>query len=363
MTSKVLTWWRNNNKWLTVVGIITGIIAFIVLLFIIGLENGTGFGEYSTVTVTTTARGVTTQTTYQGGKTLWDWLQLLIVPLALAIIAVLFNLASTRTDQKIAMQRYEQDKQIATQRYEQDQHIALDKQREDLLQTYLDHMSELLLEKQLHSPTPPDEARNVARVRTITILSQLDTRRIGYVFAFLREAGLMSTTSESIVSLKQANLNTINFSQAQIDRVDLRDANLSKANLSKADLTYANLSEAILQEADLSEAILYGADFTRANLTSANLTKANLCRADLSGADLWIANLSGAALIDAKLNEAKLFKVDFSSADLSYADLSEAFLSEANFSEAKFNQTKLLRVRGLSESELETYKSRGAIIS
>lgn len=42
-------------------------------------------------------------------KTLWDWLQLLIVPFALAIIALLFNLASTRTEQKIAAQRYKQD--------------------------------------------------------------------------------------------------------------------------------------------------------------------------------------------------------------------------------------------------------------
>ena len=50
------------------------------------------------------------------------------------------------------------------------------------------------------------EVRNVARVRTITILFQLDARRIGYVLAFLCEAGLMSTTPEdSIVSLKHAH--------------------------------------------------------------------------------------------------------------------------------------------------------------
>src|SRR5579863_5043439 len=95
-------------------------------------------------------------------KTFWDWLQLLIVPFALAIIAFLFNRSTTRTAQKITAQRYkqdqeitekryEQDKQIAAQRYERDQHLALDKQREDLLQTYLDRMSELLLEKQLRT--------------------------------------------------------------------------------------------------------------------------------------------------------------------------------------------------------------------
>lgn len=210
-------------------------------------------------------------------KTLWDWLQLLIIPLALAIIALLYNLASTRTEQKIATQRYEQDKQItkehyeqdkqitkeryeqdkqiAKERYEQDQQIALDKQREDLLQTYLDRMSELLLEKQL-ATTPTDEVRNVARVRAITILFQLDARRIGYVFAFLKEAGLMSTASESIVSLQDANLSNINFSQAMLAKADLRKANLSEANLSEAILLEANLSGADLSGANLSGAIL-----------------------------------------------------------------------------------------------------------
>jgi MFS family permease len=68
------------------------------------------------------------------GKTVWDWLQLLIIPLVLALAALFFNQANSRTERQIAMQRYEQDQQI-----------ALDKQREDLLQTYLDRMSELLL--------------------------------------------------------------------------------------------------------------------------------------------------------------------------------------------------------------------------
>src|SRR5215469_4624297 len=176
---------------------------------------------------------------YQPTKTLWDWLQLLLIPLVLAVAALLFNRATTRTEQM----------------------IALDKQREDLLQTYLDRMSELLLEKQLHSPASPyeirnvtrDEVRNVAQVRTITILFQLDARRIGYVFAFLREAGLMSTTSESIVSLKQANLTEINFSQAVITEVDLRDTILYKANLSGAFLLEANLSRAFLYKALVTE--------------------------------------------------------------------------------------------------------------
>src|SRR5260221_5154380 len=196
---------------------------------------------------------------YQPTKALWDWLQLLLIPLVLAVAALLFNRATTRTEQT----------------------IALDKQREDLLQAYLDRMSELLLEKKL-ATSPSEEASNVARVRTITILFQLDARRIGYVFAFLREAGLMSAYSDSsIVSLSQANLN----------KIDLSQANLSEANLSEANLSEANLSETNLRQANLSEANLFGANLGKANLSEANLSEANLGKANLGKANLFGADL------------------------------------------------------------------------
>ena len=162
------------------------------------------------------------------------------MPLVLALIALVVQRANSRTERQIAKDRYHQDREIAKQRYEQDQQIALDKQREDLLQVYLDRISELLLKERLRSSAVDAEVRNVARVRTITILFQLDARRIGYVFAFLREAGLMSTTpNDSIVSLKDADLANINFSQA---------------NLYKADLSGANLTGAIVTEEQLAKA-------------------------------------------------------------------------------------------------------------
>jgi Pentapeptide repeats (8 copies) len=165
-------------------------------------------------------------------KSLWDWLQLLVVPLVLAIVALVFQLANTHTERQIAQQRYEQDQQIAKQRYEQDQQIALDKQQEDLLQVYLDRISELLLKESLRT-SPSEEVRNVARVRTITVLTQLNARRIGHVFTFLREAGLMSTASTSnVVSLKHANLRAVKWGQA-----DLSDANLSGAIFSQEGAT------------------------------------------------------------------------------------------------------------------------------
>jgi uncharacterized protein YjbI with pentapeptide repeats len=312
MEERFRSWWQIVRKSLAVVGIIVACVLGITLLVVIALAyifNVNIPGLH--------------------GKTLWDWLQLLIIPLVLAVIALLFNRATTRTEQKIAADRYQQDIEIASRHYHEDRHIAerryqndrriaLDKQREDLLQSYLDRMSELLLKEKLRSSEVDAEVRDVARVRTITILFQLDARRIGYVFAFLRQTGLMSTTpNDSIVSLKSANLEKINFSQANLFRTDLSGAGLSLADLSLADLSGADLS---------------GADLSEANLIRANLSEANLLIADLSEA--W---LSGA---------------DFRGADLSEANLSGANLSEANLSRARVTEEQLAKAKSLRGATL-----------
>src|SRR5437867_1854192 len=82
-------------------------------------------------------------------------------------------------------------------------------------------MSELLLNGNLAERTAdgqlnPEYKRGclVARVRTITVLTQLDARRITYVFAFLREAELMSATKDdNAISLGNADLHAVDWSQ------------------------------------------------------------------------------------------------------------------------------------------------------
>ena len=232
-------------------------------------------------------------------RTLYDWLQLLIIPFVLAIAALLFNFATTRTEQKIAAQRYDQD-----------QKLALDKQREDLLQIYLDRISELLLNKQLRISEPDSEVRNVARVRTITILYQLDARRIGLVFAFLRESGLMSTNNnENIISMVEANLEHINFSQAWLQKTNLSGAWFAEADFRKTNLDKTDLSRAYLGNANLSGAWLFETNLSDSNLSGANFSGANLARADFSGSNLSDADFSDAFLNESKITDEQLKKV------------------------------------------------------
>src|SRR3989442_986202 len=150
--------------------IIALVIAAMVLIFVESLINGTGFNSYYTTSTTRTISGsppiITRTETYQPGKTLWDWFQLLIIPAVLAIAGYTINLTISRSEQE------------STRLRDQTEHeIAEDNQREAALQDYIDKMSELLLEKKLRESPEGNEVRKIARVRTLTVLPRLDANR------------------------------------------------------------------------------------------------------------------------------------------------------------------------------------------
>src|SRR5260370_25810529 len=73
---------------LLTIGIIVALIVFILAVWMFGWD-WTGFnGGYSTITTTSTSHGITTTTVRPPGKTVWDWMQLLIIPLVLAVAAL-----------------------------------------------------------------------------------------------------------------------------------------------------------------------------------------------------------------------------------------------------------------------------------
>jgi hypothetical protein len=197
------------------------------------------------------------------GRTLWDWLKLL---LAVAIPAVLAFYG-----QRISRLQY-LGQQEAEEKRAQD----------EALQAYLDKMTALLVDKELGKPADnedklnEDAVRTIAWARTKTVLRRLDGNRKGAVVRFLREARLIEKGRPVIRSLRGAELvgailERSVLEDTALDEVDLREAILDEANLTGADLCGANLTCA-----NLTDAILVGADLYRARLTGAYLDRANL---------------------------------------------------------------------------------------
>ncbi len=319
----------NLNLKPLVAGIIpvVGVVLFIFFQHILW-PDGLGFAEGQSVTRTVekNTKGNITKTveTIQTdhGKTLWDWLSLLGVPLTLAVLGYFLQQAQQRQAEELAKEQRE---------------LASDETKEEVLQVYFDRLSVLLVDKNLlaiaaKTPTAGseekellDSAIDVIRARTLSILRRFenDKERKTSVIRFLIEADIIGKLS---LSLTGANLGGASLSATNLSRVDL-----SYADLSRADLMYANLSRADLSTANLS----------RANLMYANLIYANLSGANLSDVNLSDANLSNTNLSDANLSDANLSLTDFSLADLSYANLSYANLSDANLSYTDLSGTNL----------------------
>lgn len=161
------------------------------------------------------------------GKSLWDWMELLIIPLVLALGAFYLNRSEKELERKSAEDRAKLDREL-----------AVDRQKEEAFQAYLDRMAELLLKENLRT-TDNEEVPHIARTLTLTVLRRLSPKRKGNVIIFLYDAKLI-TDGETIVSLMDADLSD----------ADLEDAYLEKANLKGVIMDHANLAYAVLNHAN-----------------------------------------------------------------------------------------------------------------
>ena len=215
-------------------------------------------------------------------KNLWDWLQLLVIPLFLGVGAWWLGSSLWSTGQSITQSRLQADRELQTAR----QHRAT-------LDSYYNSMTDLLLNGYLRSTGSQEtNVRNVAQARTLALLRSLDGKHKGEALQFLYDSGLVG--SSRIVELKHSDL-----SGAQ-----LRQAILSKGNFWQANMSGADLSGANLNGADLWLSNLRGARLARATLRGTHLGGVNLTAADLRGADLTGANLRKAILDQADLTDA-----------------------------------------------------------
>ena len=242
---------------------------------------------------------------FMQAKMLWDWMDLLLMPLVLTGGVILLNRSGR-----------EKERQRAEERAALDREIATDHQHQEALQTYFNQMADLLLKEKL-SKFSSEEVRNIARIRTLTVVRGLDSKRKGSVLLFLKDSELIDR--EAVIDLSGADLSGASVAFASLNRVNLSEANLSGANLSGTNLNKSYLGGTNLSGANLSSANLGGADLFQANLSGANLTQAKLSEANVNGADL-----RGSCL-----NKADLREADLSLADLSGTEIVETELEKA----------------------------------
>jgi uncharacterized protein YjbI with pentapeptide repeats len=202
-------------------------------------------------------------------KSFWDWLQLLIVPLMLALGAFYLNSAADFRDYQIAQERKQQE----------------------ILTDYFSKMQDLIVETKKIKETPsskesnPEERlllefRPTAQALTLSVLEQLDGKRKGKVITYLAESQLINKI-DPLIQLGGANLQKLElkgrqvFSSINIVGANMTATELSDILISDSDLSTVNLTEAVLQDVTFENSNLSGINLDGASLTNVSLEKNN----------------------------------------------------------------------------------------
>lgn len=276
----------------------------------------------------------------------WNGFQIIekiAIPLTIAGLGILFSLVQWQVD----VARGEREQKLAHARDEQEQRMTLDNQHHQILSGYLDQMTRLLLVENSGEVAPAitlklsNEAKPIARARTLSTLRQLDGERKGQLLKFLYEAGLIGGQCQlnpNTLKAENCQPSALNLGGARLDDtvfdrpiplpgVDLTEASLPKAKLPEIDLTRAEMQKANLSGANLEKAILFEAQMENVRLVEAILVDANLSAANLTGAVLEKAKLQGTKLVNAVLSGADLTGANLDNANLQDADLTGANLT------------------------------------
>ena len=279
-------------------------------------------------------------------KSLIPILNSLLIPLTLLYIA-------NSVMQKVAKEEKNKQKRLLESEQKQQDYLAQveknrqeDNQNQALLRDFCQHISALLIDKELSTQKHEHPTARVARALTLSAMTQLDSMRNEMLTRFLVESQLIQTKPSD----QDKNCPTL------LKGADLEGSNLINATLKDADLEVAHLKNANLENARLDNAYLFGASLINTNLKDANLSNTNLIGTELINANLVGANLSGANLSNANLVGANL-----SGADLSNADLFGANLTRVQFEHTNLKNTLFGKNSGIDKDLKADLIKRGAI--
>lgn len=260
---------------------------------------------------------------YRPTKLLWDWLELLIVPIVLTLLGLLFNYTQKRTEIEIASKKEIHEREIED-----------DKNQEATLRQYLEQMNDLVFNKGLTSPTPTANVLGIARIITLTTLRRINSERAGVILRYLYEAKLLDADDLKVdisgIRLRKIKLwkqiDKINFQGVEFHESDFTGCELSNCNLNNSKFYRCNFRNANLINSSVEKT-----EFTMSDLTRANLSGVNGRHTDFSYSILIETKFNNAILQESEFFQTELFRTRFCDADLTSAIFANTILDHVNF--------------------------------
>ncbi len=339
-------------------------------------------------------------------KQLWNWLELLIIPILLVIGGFILE---NNAEQRIKDSSIEKEKQESLKEYFKSvQMIVASSSKRNSSKTKPSKLVDNLtyIDKELIESF------------TQLVLSEINGDQKRQVVKFLYELELIKCNQQkncpNVINLDPFDLTEAKLENLDLKKIFLHGANLTSAKLNGTNLEFADLQNTILEKTEFNLARLknvnmgqtsFGKDVKNIEIgkkwkkineitsfnclpekktesqdtqescspqntsntneldfTDQDFSKANLEKLDLRKAYLWSADLSGATITGSAKKNTNLNQADFNSANLSEATLSNVDLTEVSLRAADLSKA-ILKNTNFDKANLKNADLSGADLS
>ncbi|MEX1071158.1 MAG: pentapeptide repeat-containing protein [Anaerolineales bacterium] len=175
---------------------------------------------------------------YVPPKTVWDLLDLMLIPIFIALIGILYSQQSTNTHFEVAEQQ----------------------RRDDVVSKFITDVESIVspadFDKSTDTPQLKDGEIATIEARLRTIVKNLDGERKSQLIHFLYKCNLLGgilPKHDAFGGVSQARNQVIDVTDVDLSRINLSGVNLAGIVLSGCELSGANLNKAKLPSANLLE--------------------------------------------------------------------------------------------------------------
>jgi len=276
-------------------------------------------------------------------KYIWDWLDLLVVPVVLALGGILITFINEINNREIAAYQRHLDRDLDLSNKQKDFDLQESMHQIRLLSEYLSNMSKLMLDYKLRQKRK--SVRDIANAWTINAMMNLNKDNKGEALRFLYNSDLISGNNPVV------NVSEMDFSETILKASNLSGANLSgiilnNSDLNKTNLSGTNLTNAKLSDADLSEAIINDINFTSAEgssiiLSDCNIHNLEVHRVKFPGAILENVNIYNSSFNRANFRELLVKDSDISEFSFNNCELQESYIDSSELLHTRINNSQL----------------------
>lgn len=279
------------------------------------------------------------------GKTLWDWLEIAVVPIFIAGSVFFFDFIQKRNDILSSQRELENQKELSREQFSRDQF-------DSFLSYFQDYGG------RLRDGAGTHEAQ-VIKFKTRAMFRTMSAFWIGEVFDFLSQSSIVRVIPDIF---DENEFKEVNISHAALRNVSMKDVRffdctaqqvvlsggifrtvlfngtrISGGNFSNASFRNVRFDNCDLTGLQCNSIVMASTDFLNCILVRGRFSNGIFQSCLLQGVTLDFANIDGAAIRNINLRKCSLISTDFSSVELLNGRFTECQFNQTNFENSKLS--------------------------